>query len=289
MAKKLAAALRDVSGFAVLQSGKASTVKGMLAPDSALKNPHVSLLTIRQPWAQIMPTLKGAAVNLDFLNRQAERMRKLDKGYKLLPMSGLDSRPAFLKGEPPWSPKITEAWAVLCEQIDSALGADPAFRGLHVTAPTFDASAEAHTNGSPSAGYTAAGWRDAWLEAFEGAATALPASVSLIFSISVQPRAKQFVPAVCDALRAKYGQRIIFQHNALHARCASNPAHHKFVREQHAKGSRIGFEQVCSAFHDPQRYGSSDPMGPLRLAIKQGATFIDVYSPDVPKLKAWWS
>lgn len=286
MATKLAAsAVRELAGFFALQSGQGSRNKNMLVSDANLRRPLVSGLTIRQFWSEINPA-KGK-YDFSFFLAQAARANKLAKGYKLLPMSGTDCRPAWLKGEPPWSPVIVAEWAALCREIQSRFGDDPGFRALHVTAPTWDASAEAHTNGSQSAGYTPAKWGGAWKDAILRAATVIDPAVSLIFSISVQQRAKEFVPAVCDYGRATCGPRFVVEHNALHTKCAANPAHHKFVREQFAKGSRIMFEQVCAAFHDPQRYGSSDPMAALQIGINHGACCLDVYSPDLAKLKPW--
>jgi hypothetical protein len=279
-------------GYFALQPGDPAVQKpgsNRQISTAQLQLPHIAGLTIRARWSWLH--LGEGKFDFSFLDSQVERCRQLGKPYKLLVMTGANCSPEWIGGDwyrgapVPWSPELSKYYGELVAELGRRYAEDPLLVGVHVTGPTFP-SAEMHpAPGIESVkGYSDQKMLDAWAGAIDQYAAAFPSN-ACILSISVRRPANRYLSKTIDHGRAKLGERLTLQHNALKAGTQLLAPHHRVIAEQHQRGVRVGFEMVSAAANNPTRFGSPDVMDGVKIGKAAGGTYFDIYPPDLSHLR----
>jgi hypothetical protein len=281
--------VRAPVGYFALQPGDPVVLEGKrLVTDAQLALPQVAGLTIRARWAWLHP--EAGKFDFSFLDAHTARCRKVDKPYKILVMTGVQSAPAWIggpwhRGAPvPWSPQLAEHYAALVAELGARYASDPLLVGVHITGPTFP-SAEMHPAPGIEAlpGYSDKAMVAAWSASIDAHAKAFPETAAIL-SISVRPPASRYLGEVTAYGRKQLGERFTLQHNSLKASTSPLAAHHVFITNAAKRGVRVGFEMVCAAMDNPGRFGSRDVMAGIELGKRAGGVYFDVYPPDLQSL-----
>jgi hypothetical protein len=260
-------------GYFALQPGDPAVQKpgsNRQISTAQLQLPHIAGLTIRARWSWLH--LGEGKFDFSFLDSQVERCRQIGGDW--------------YRGAPvPWSPELSKYYGELVAELGRRYAEDPLLVGVHVTGPTFP-SAEMHpAPGIESVkGYSDQKMLDAWAGAIDQYAAAFPSN-ACILSISVRRPANRYLSKTIDHGRAKLGQRMTLQHNALKAGTQLLAPHHRVIAEQHERGVRVGFEMVSAAANNPTRFGSSDVMDGVKIGKAAGGTYFDIYPPDLSHLR----
>lgn len=285
--------LRAPVGYFALQPGDPAVLNPRSARQvstAQLQLPQVAGLTIRARWSWLH--ISEGKFDFSFLESSVERCRQIGKPYKLLVMTGANCAPEWIGGDwyrgapVPWSPELRKRHGELVAELGRRFAEDPLLVGVHITGPTFP-SAEMH----PAPGiesledYSDEKMLNAWTEAIDAHAAAFPNN-ACILSISVRRPANRYLSKTIEHGRAKLGQRMTLQHNALKAGTQLLAPHHQVVAQLHQRGVRVGFEMVCAAATNPARFGSRDVMDGIKIGESVGGIYFDVYPPDIRTLKS---
>jgi hypothetical protein len=279
-------------GYFALQPGDPAILRAgstRQVADRLLELPKVAGLTIRARWLWIHPA--EGKFDFTFVDEQIERCRRINKPYKLLVMTGNGSAPTWIggawhRGAPvPWSPELKQTYGELVAELGKRYAHDPLLVGVHITGPTYP-SAEMHPAPGIDAvqGFSNQSMAEAWKASIDAYAAAFPQTACLL-SISVRRPANFYLGEVVSYGREKLGERFTAQHNALKAGTQPAAPHHRIIEQLHRSGVRVGFEMVCAAANNANRFGSASVMDGIKIGEAAGGTYFDVYPPDLSHLK----
>lgn len=282
-------------GFYALQPGN----PGRALKPAVVQKPVVAGMTIRFPMLLVAKT--PDKWDWSYVDAQVKKMEQAKKPFKLLPMSG-DGTPTWIKGQwlngapLPWSPENRAFVKRFYKEMGKRYGKNPWLAGVHIIGGTRKGTSE-ELHPDPK-------WNNdkGMIEAYSGfidnAVESFPDSPTYWLAISVQGRAKNYVPKIVEyglkVAKGKFGVK----HNALKA--VEIGAEHNLAVVRYVKqGALMGFEMVGGTAEDKPgspgvpRTGTRKIMDSInqgyRLADQAGyprsKLVIDVYPPDLDSLR----
>lgn len=274
-------AIRRPAGNFALQPGD---VRREL-PTSVLTAPGVNGETIRIRWSELQPS--RGELYWAWLDRQVDRCRLLGLPYKLLVMTGAGCAPRWVYRDfVPWDADLATNYRSLVHAMGLRFAADPLLVGVHITGPTFVASAEMHAKGDGKnvvdlPGYSPRLMTEAWGRSIDVCGDAFP-GVTCCLSVSGQRDAMPYVTPTVDYAKSRLGKRAAFLHNSLAAKTTPTADHHAMIGRLGRDGYTIGYEMVCPTA-DAKRFGSPRLADGLAKAAPETSWF-DIYPGDVDQL-----
>lgn len=274
--------LRVPKGHFALQPGDVNRP----LPTKLLQLPGVDGETIRIRWHEIQPS--QGVFKWGWLDQQINRCESLGLPYKILVMTGAGGVPNWAYDlRVPWDKTLAANYRKFVGMLGDKYSREPLCVGVHVTGPTYMASAEMHAKGDGrnvvnEPGYSADKMIEAWMSAIDAYADAFP-NVTCCLSISGQNDALPYVRPVIAYAKQRLGKRAAFQHNALAAKTSVTASHHKLVAELGADGWTVGYEMLCPTA-DSQRFGSARLSDGLDKSAPQ-TSWWDIYPGDLEQLK----
>lgn len=271
------------AGYWLLDPGE----PGRDAGEKFLRDPQIAGLTIRARWSALNPNPRE--FNWTEIERPLRMAERVGKPVKLIVQTGRNYvSPAWVPGQrlwyqgvnipAPWSPQLADAWMAFNDALGTQFRRERRIIANHITGPTWP-SAEMHPMPglNRQRGYSPAAMVQAWDDAASAAIVAFP-TLPQILSISVKQEADSYVRDVIGKLKGRLGvERLRLQHNALAADTKMSAPHHVLIRQQWQLGVTVGFEMVCSAQDNPDRFGSGDVMDGVERGRVIGGSWFDIY------------
>ncbi len=227
--------------------------------------------------------LKNNTWDWSFVDECVALCHKVNKPYKLLPMSG--------DGTLPWSSPNLAYWRDFYAALGKRYAADPLCVGVHVSGGTrAGTSEELHPDpkwGPENNKNIVAAYKTF----ITAAATAFP-NCSIWLAGSVQGQAKNYIEELITFGLQKAPGRFGYKNNALkYSPSTLNSPHNLIVVKAAKQGALMGFEMVGSSLED--RFGSTDVMDGVRqgyalasqVPYPKNDLYIDIYPPDLGELR----
>lgn len=266
-------------------------------------------VTIRFPMAIVAVDPDPSKWDWSYPDAQKKKMETANKPFKLLFMSGgntphwvggewtmiqPDPKKPAVKGAPlPWTKENREFVRTFYREAGKRYDGHRLLAGVHVTGGTrHSTSEELHPDPSWN---NDAGMEEAYNGFIDNAIESFPKTPTYWLAISVQGRAKNYVPKIVEhglaAARGKFGVK----HNAL--KFGSIDADHNLAVVRYTKnGARMGFEMLGGTGENKDggpRLGTRKIMDCIeqgrKLADAAGypreKVLFDVYPPDIDALK----